>query len=79
MKVILIQEEHLFTHSHLQKTDIYGPLPDVSDNIVKRAKVGYVTGTTGSFTSDGKLSNPHPIKRCYLLCITKKLSRIMMV
>jgi len=46
----------VYTFTFTAKTYIYGPVSDVTDNIVKRAKVGYVAASTGSFTSDGKLS-----------------------
>ena len=47
----------VYTFNFTAQTEIYGPLSDVTDNIVKRSKVGYVAASTGSFTSDGKLSN----------------------
>jgi len=46
----------VYTFTFTAKTYVYGPVTDVTESIVKRAKVGYVAATTGSFTADGKLS-----------------------
>lgn len=47
----------VYTFTFTAKTYIYGPTKDVSDNIVKRARVGYVAAGTGSITADGTLAS----------------------
>ena len=54
----------------LAKTFLFGPLSDVSSDIIRKVTVGYVAGSSGP--------GPQKSKRPHIQSCTKKLSRIMM-